>query len=104
MGKFLLCVKEWWILTGVAIIYINITVRIIKWVPKMRLKKLSSKIINDYDNIDDPSDFILISKSELMKKYNISKEKAFECMLYLEENKYIYRDTKYPHKLWYQRY
>lgn len=94
MENFLLYVKEWWILTGVTIIYIDIAIRVTKGVEKMSIEKICKKIISDFNDIYDKPKPILRSELRpiLIKKYKIKNGKAIRCIKYLKENEFIFAD------------
>jgi len=94
MGDFLLCIKEWWILTGVTVINIGAIIQIVKWRKKMGIEKICIKIINYYNKLYDKRG--LIHKSELrptlIKEFKLNNRKAIKCIKYLMENHFIIED------------
>jgi hypothetical protein len=58
MENFLICLKELWILIGVTVINIRAIIGITRWVRKMMIRKICNKIINDFNTMNDKSEFI----------------------------------------------
>jgi len=106
MGNFSVClktillhVKDWWILTGVAIIYADVTVRFIQWRIKMGIEKICDKIINDFNKIPEAK-HMTEWRTTLMEKYKLSNKKARKCIKYLIENEFLGTDPMIRTLFW----
>jgi hypothetical protein len=91
LGRWIMCVKNLWILSAITIVNITAIIAVIRWVMRMIIEKKCKKIINDFNNKYGRSGLIpkLDLKPTLIKEYKISNWKANRCIDYLKKNGYL---------------